>query len=214
MKKLKLLIIGTLLFNSLLHAKEKWSFGVIYQPKLTNMFANPNASDFHFGYGYETGLRFIKHISSKLEIDSRMLFQEYNFNYEFSISPPDYNDPFTRDGKMKYVYSYSYLSIPITIRYKLIDKNKVTLGIRGGISLDKFLNKEKEIVYGVDYGSYTETPKLNLSAIVGFPIDFKINEKLGLLFEPQFNSMVLDNENNSAWVSRLYGIGLNFGIIF
>jgi hypothetical protein len=142
-------------------------------------------------------------------IDSRLLFQKYKCNYEVSL-PTEFNDLF---GKNKYIISYSYLSFPITIRYKLIDKNKVALGIRGGISLDKFLKKEIEID-GVEYGSNTETPKLNLSAVLGFPIDLRINEKLGLLFEPQFNSMVLDNDNYDAWTSRLYGIGLNFGVIF
>jgi hypothetical protein len=170
------------------------------------MFVKPNASDFHFGYGYETGLRFVIHISSKLDFDSRMLFQKYKCYYEWSILPTVFDDT-------KYIYSYSYLSLPITIRYKLIDKNKVALGIRGGISLDKFLKKEIEID-GIDYDSNTETPKLNLSAVLGFPIDLRINEKLGLLFEPQFNSMVLDNDNYDAWTSRLYGIGLNFGVIF
>ncbi len=215
MKKLILIIIGTLLFNSLIQAKENWSIGVIYQPKITNMFVKPNTSDFHFRYGYETGLIFVKQISPKLDVDSRILFQKYNFIYEMSVL--NYYDlAFAKEGKMKYIYSYSYLSIPITIRYELLGNNKIALGVRGGISFDKFIKKEKQIDYGADIVSNTDTPDLNLSAVVAFPIEFKINEKLGLLIEPQINSMLLNNEKNNIgdWSSRLYGIGLNLGVIF
>ncbi|MCG8582666.1 MAG: hypothetical protein MI866_22270, partial [Bacteroidales bacterium] len=157
----------------------------------------------------------IKQITPKLDVDSRVLFQKYKVNYEMSTSPSDFIDPiFTKNGKMKYIYSYNYLSVPITIRYKLMSKNRITLGVRGGVSLDKFLKQEKEIVYGIDYGSNSKTPNLNLSAVLSFPIEYKINERLGLLFEPQINSMLLDNEKGSAWTSRLYGVGLNLGIIF
>jgi hypothetical protein len=145
----------------------------------------------------------------------REVIQKYKFNYELSTSSSDNIDPiFTKDGKMKFLYSYTYISIPISIRYRLLEKNRIEVGIRGGLSFDKFLSEEKEIIYGIDYGSNADFPNINFSAIIGCPIDYKINEKFGLLIEPQFNSMILDNEKSSASTSRLYGLGLNIGLIF
>ncbi len=85
------------------------------------MLARSSSDNFAFGYGYETGLVLVRQLSTHFDIDGRLLFQKCKVNNEVTAS--EVIDPiFTKNGKMKYIDSYSYLSLPITARYKLMDK--------------------------------------------------------------------------------------------
>lgn len=107
-----------------------------------------------------------------------------NTNYTSDVFDPN-------KANLRYINStisqnFSYLELPVLVRYKIIDKT-IDLNLIGGVSYNLLVNNS---VYTMVNGSkYTigETEKLNplsISSTLGMGMEYNFSEKLSLNVEP------------------------------
>jgi len=132
----------------------------------------------------------------------------------FSPASPTFPTQF----KINYNYNYSllYITIPIEVQYKLIDR-KIKISITSGIATqfiiqqNATLNLVKErLTNTITFNSF-DLNKTNFAASLGFNFQFPLNNKWCFYFEPT-NKFLLTPLNKSALVSTKFSsFGLTIG---
>ncbi len=95
----------------------------------------------------------------------------------------------------------------------IYSRNKFDIGIRAGLSVDKYISYERKS-YGEVYKNYIERGDYNFSGVISVTFTYIINNKISLMAEPQFNRTLIDNHDSQASNPHLYGVGINFGVLF
>jgi hypothetical protein len=136
-----------------------------------------------------------------------------------TIYTSDVFDP--NKNNLRYISSsisqnFSYLELPVLVRYKIIDKT-IDFNLIGGISYNLLVNNS---VYTMVNGSkYTigETEKLNplsISSTLGMGMEYNLSEKLSLNIEPTLR-YYLNPINGSTGVNvHPYSFGIFSGFSY
>jgi hypothetical protein len=112
--------------------------------------------------------------------------------------------------------NFSYLELPIVLRYKFVDK-KIDLNLIGGVSYNMLVNNS--VYTMVDGGRYQigETEGLNLftvSSSLGMGMEYSFSDKLSLNLEPTFRYYL--NPFNGITGSKInpYSFGIFSGVSY
>ncbi|MFA5820061.1 MAG: outer membrane beta-barrel protein [Bacteroidales bacterium] len=112
--------------------------------------------------------------------------------------------------------NFSYLELPIVLRYKFVDK-KIDLNLIGGVSYNMLVNNS--VYTMVDGGKYPigETEGLNLltvSSSLGMGMEYSFSDKLSLNLEPTFRYYL--NPFNEMTGSKIhpYSFGIFSGVSY
>ncbi len=114
--------------------------------------------------------------------------------------------------------TYRYLSVPIMIRYKLVNK-KIGISAGAGISADIFINNQignhKEGVSEQTFNSSNSIYKsLGYSGLLNLRMDYKLSKRYSFFLEPGFrtalSSFTKASSVNSYPISLNVGTGLRF----
>lgn len=104
--------------------------------------------------------------------------------------------------------NYSFIAIPLILDFRLFKKDKISLHIPIGFVPEILVDYDKRTdnngnKYDIDskYIGYWD----NTSFHFGLRMNFKLNEKLSLMIEPNLNYQIIMNEHR-----RLYDYGLEF----
>ena len=106
--------------------------------------------------------------------------------------------------------NFSYLELPVFLRYKLIDKT-VDINLIGGLSYNMLLdNSVYTVIDGNKYmiGTTQGMSLFSISSSVGMGMEYKFSEKLSLNLEPTFRYYLnlLDNVYGSSFHPYSFGI--------
>ncbi|MFA4829951.1 MAG: outer membrane beta-barrel protein [Thermodesulfovibrionales bacterium] len=112
--------------------------------------------------------------------------------------------------------NFSYLELPIVLRYKFVDK-KIDLNLIGGVSYNMLVNNS--VYTMVDGGKYPigDTEGLNLltvSSSLGMGMEYSFSDKLSLNLEPTFRYYL--NPFNEMTGSKIhpYSFGIFSGVSY
>jgi hypothetical protein len=106
--------------------------------------------------------------------------------------------------------NFSYLELPVFLRYKLIDKT-VDINLIGGLSYNMLLdNSVYTVIDGNKYmiGTTQGMSLFSISSSLGMGMEYKFSEKLSLNLEPTFRYYLnlLDNVYGSSFHPYSFGI--------
>jgi len=106
--------------------------------------------------------------------------------------------------------NFSYLELPVFLRYKLIDKT-IDINLIGGLSYNLLLdNSVYTVIDGNKYmiGTTQGMNMFSISSSVGMGMEYKFSEKLSLNLEPTFRYYlnILDNVYGSSFHPYSFGI--------
>jgi hypothetical protein len=112
--------------------------------------------------------------------------------------------------------SFSYLELPVTLRYKVIDK---TIGINliGGMSYNLLVhNSVYTTVNGSKYpiGDTKGLNALSLSSTLGMGMEYNFSSKLSLNLEPMFRYYLNPFNQSSGSITHPYSFGIFSGVSF
>jgi hypothetical protein len=114
------------------------------------------------------------------------------------------------------IQNFSFLELPVVLRYKIIDK-AIDINLIGGISYNMMVNNS--VYTMVDGGKYPigETMGLNpltLSSSLGMGMEYSFSKKLSLNLEPTFHYYLNPFNEFSGSTSHPYSFGLFSGISY
>lgn len=114
------------------------------------------------------------------------------------------------------IQNFSYIQMPVFLRYKLIDRN-IDFNLLGGVSYDFLVGNSVFAKAGSDRYSIGNTQGLNsliFSSSLGMGVEYNFSEKFSLNFEPTFRYFI--NPFNDAAGTRVhpYSFGVFSGISY
>lgn len=114
------------------------------------------------------------------------------------------------------VQNFSYIQMPVLIRYKVIDRN-IDFNLLGGVSYDFLVGNAAFAKTGSGKYVIGDTQGMNsliFSSSVGMGVEYNFSEKVSLNFEPTFRYFV--NPFNDAAGTRMhpYSFGVFSGISY
>ena len=182
---IKILLVLSLVFSSLGYADTKLSVmgSLTYNTSDTDNLSS--GVDEEPGTGFGLGLRALMGIDDQLHFRSGAGIVQKNFSYEFG-----------NGGDVD--FSYTYLSVPLTLYWKAGPQ----VGFFGGTALNAKLDDKCE-VSGNNF-SCPDDETIVFPAIIGF--DFSFSEKLGMeiSYEYGMTETLKDTKVSSAVISLLY----------
>jgi hypothetical protein len=134
---------------------------------------------------------------------------------------------FTRDvfdpkqANLQYVSSdihqnFSYLELPVMLRYKIIDK-KVDVNLIGGMSYNLLVgNSVYTMVDGNKYpiGETAGLNKITVSSSLGMGMEYSLSEKLSLNLEPTFRYYLNPFNGTTSSSVHPYSFGILSGVSY
>jgi hypothetical protein len=197
MKKINLLLIGSLLALIVNAQSNKLSVGIVASPDFYNYDFEPIS---YLGHHYETknnysfGAAFQYSINEKFAVKTGLIYSDKGYVLKFGWIAPDspFYDPLLPERS---VLNANYIDVPLLLNYSFINRKKISLFSSAGI-ITSFLIGEKEISTMKD-GSMKETIFLknlfdensnpNLFALnINLGLKYNLNERLFLTLEPYF----------------------------
>lgn len=107
---------------------------------------------------------------------------------------------------------FEYLEVPLTLRYKVIDK-KIGLDLIGGLSTN-FLIGNNVFVDDDNVGSTEGISEINYSSTFGIGLNYPLTSKLRLNMEPTFKYYLNSINQNQDVQVRPYTIGIMTGVSY
>jgi hypothetical protein len=112
--------------------------------------------------------------------------------------------------------NFSYLELPVVLRYKFIDK-KIDFNVIGGISYNMLVNNSVfTMVDGARYsiGKTDGLNQISLSSSVGMGMEYNFSDKLSLNLEPTFRYYLNPYNNVTGSNIHPYSFGLFSGVSY
>ena len=144
-------------------------------------------------------------VADKLDFGTGMVYSEKGYKLT-TYYPKDIISESIPE-KANTTTKYQFVDVPILFVYRIKELTKVGFSVQTGLALD-YLVRIKHKVYSYFPNGRTETDigitndreiykKLNLSAKLGFGINYKVSERISLGFNPLFDYNILNylNEN-------------------
>lgn len=215
------------------NSKKKFSFGFSFSPDYTYRTLKSNIDEIDFidmrnetesaRFGFTGGLTIKYQISKRLALETGLLYADRGDKMETDDADyvfPDEGDPYIPD-KIKTVYHYYFLGVPIKGNIYLLDK-RTRVFLSGGVSFDFFSgSKTKQIAYyngKKDVKSFSEEGvdfnNINLMGLAGFGIEYRLSKNYELRFEPIVRYSFSSLTSYSDIQTHLYSVGANIVIYF
>lgn len=227
----------------------KFSFGLSFNPHLsdrTHFKLSPTYEDSRyfndqFKLGWTAGVFFRIQMGSKFSLESGMNYSNKGFaSHDRSIFGDSINALIMAvHGKypkeISYKSNHYYIDIPLTLNYKIYEGHYFSYYTRLGFMTDFYIALAgfQEVNYNdgsqktnyeyysykklqEDFGGHT---RFNLSAILAVGMEYDINNRFGIIFEPIFDMNIFPSytapEDNpfGLWTERFYNIGIRFGFL-
>lgn len=112
--------------------------------------------------------------------------------------------------------NFSYLEMPVILRYKLIDKS-IDFNLIGGLSYNLLVNNSVHTVIDGSKYNVGKTAGLNpfmVSSSVGMGMEYSISEKISLNLEPTFRYYINPFNNIQAVGTHPYSFGVFSGLSY
>jgi hypothetical protein len=226
----------------------KYSFGLSFNPHLSNR-AHYNLSPAYedskyftdqFKLGWTTGVFFRIQIGSKFSLESGMNYSNKgsashdSWSFGDSLSALLIAEYGKYPKEFFYKSNHYYIDIPFTLNYKIYEGHYFSYYTRLGFMTDFYIALAgfQEVNYNdgsqkTNYKRYSykelhedfSVHRFNLSAILAVGMEYDINNRLGIIFEPIFDMNIfpsdkaLDDDPFGFWTVRLYNIGIRFGVL-
>lgn len=225
----------------------KFSFGLSFNPHLSDR-AHFNLSPAYedskyftdqFKLGWTTGVFFRIQIGSKLSLESGINYSNKGSASNDSWSFGDSINALIIAEYGKYPKEWSsktnhyYIDIPFTLNYTIFKGHYFSYYTRLGFMTDFYIAVAgfQEVNYNdgsqeTNYERYNYKQlkedfsgrRFNLSALVAVGIEYDINNRFGIIFEPIFDMNIFPTyrpEDNliGLWTERFYNIGIRFGFL-
>lgn len=124
-------------------------------------------------------------------------------------------------AKLSYVnnslfQSFSYLELPVILRYKLIDKS-IDFNLIGGLSYNLLVSNSVHTVIDGNKYNVGKTAGLNpfmVSSSLGMGMEYNISEKISLNLEPTFRYFINPFNNIQSFGSHPYSFGVFSGLSY
>jgi len=226
----------------------KFSFGLSFNPHLSDR-AHYNLSSAYedskyftdqFKLGWTTGVFFRIQIGSKFSLESGMNYSNKgsashdSWSFGDSLSALLIAEYGKYPKEFFYKSNHYYIDIPLTLNYKIYEGQYFSYYTRLGFMTDFYiaLAHFQEVNYNdgsqktnhIRY-SYKELQEVfderrfNLSAILAVGMEYNINNRFGIIFEPIFDMNIfpsdkaLEDDPFGFWEVRLYNIGIRLGFL-
>ncbi|MBE0654209.1 MAG: outer membrane beta-barrel protein [Bacteroidales bacterium] len=191
--------------------KESWSDEIRFEPEASSIYLVSNSIGSIKGSASERA----KYDYSSLSPASPASAVSTELNYLNSggfYAPAD--NYVADEGSIDQFFHY--FEIPLTLRYKLIDK-KLDLGLLGGMSTNFLVGNQ--VVYNQNgnrnnIGRTSDIRTINYSGNVGLGLNYDLSEQFRFLFEPQFKYYLHSINQEGLIINRPYSIGLYTGFIY
>lgn len=213
---------------------KRFSFGVSFSPDYTYRTLKSNVDELDFidirnesesaRFGFTTGLSVKYLLSERWVLESGLQYADRGDKMETEdtgyVFPEDGSDPVIPD-KTESINHYYFLGVPLKVNFYLLNK-RCNVFLSGGVSTDFFSGSNTKQIHTIDgekqISSYSEEGvdfnTINFVGLAGFGIDYRINEKLELRFEPMLRYSFSSLTSYSDLHTYLYSYGLNFAIYF
>jgi hypothetical protein len=168
---------------------------------------------------YTFGLNFCYNLSKKIGLETGIQFSNKGFQTTDVILNFAQPEPSLPD-KFKNIYNFNYLDIPLKANLTF-GKKKIRFISSVGIVTNLLVNSNITTVKTFkDHTEYKTNPismvviqKINLSPMLSFGIDFKMNDRMNLKIEPTLRFGVL-KITDAPTSDYLYNGGINFSYYF
>ncbi len=186
------------------------SIGILFQPKHTEIVFSDDNERYNVGATIEFGLVYTHQLFNKLGLDTRFLYSKFKYLREMDSYGTYVGNVFQ---PASFYYYYEYISLPLSLRYQLFEKGKIQIGIRCGMSVDKYISHKNDFRWEINEVKL-EIGDYNFSGIISVPVSYALNDKFSLVAEPQFNHVLFHNHHSEKSNPTLMGIGVNIGAAF
>jgi hypothetical protein len=112
--------------------------------------------------------------------------------------------------------NFSYLEMPVILRYKLIDKS-IDFNLIGGLSYNLLINNTVHTVIDGSKYNVGKTAGINpfmVSSSVGMGMEYSISEKISLNLEPTFRYYINPFNNIQSVGAHPYSFGVFSGLSY
>jgi hypothetical protein len=133
-------------------------------------------------------------------------------SYGFTAISND-NIPFT-EGDITAVQYFDYLELPVTVKYKIIDR-KLSFSFLGGVITNFLVNNGVQIEHNGNkesFGTTRDINKVNYQGSVGLGLDYPIMERMAISLEPRFRYYL--NPIDQRFDVHPYSFGIFAGISY
>lgn len=180
--------------------------------------------------GYSAGLNLIFNLREKIGIEIGVQYSNKGYQIKMDdltfasmIDPRHgfvYNTSGPKPTKVKFIYNDNYLDIPLKVNF-IFGKRKIRFITSAGATTNIFIKATTTGVIEYADGSHTRKTqsssvdynKLNISPFISTGINWKLNSRNNLRFEPTFRYGVL-KIIDAPVTGYLWNAGLNIGYYF
>ena len=150
-------------------------------------------------------------VVSNLKSDVNSTYSSY-----FNSEPMAINTPTSSTTKYQLIERIDYLEIPLTVRYKVIDR-KISFQVLGGMSANVLLDTNVFIDNGSEAlksGTILMARPVNYSSTLGLGIEYLLKKNLSIALEPTFKYYLQSYTTNSKIGTNPYAIGIFTGAVY
>ena len=218
------------------------SAAMMYYPATTDQFTW--SADLSLGltagrFYFETGIGY-QDVREKgsytIEFRSYDSVGYYNSVQSFEVNPlnPDeilYKteevtvfDSITHFSPASPTYSYTYLNIPLSLGYKVLQKDRLTVGVETGIRFSWLMNSNHDVVAfsypeSTHVRTYDQTPgrvNMNLSWQIAGRLDYRILRSMSVSVKPVFTKYLnsIYDTRSGYRNTKPYSMGIQVGIYY
>ncbi len=166
-------------------------------------------------YGFTSGISLKYRLNKTISLESGVFYSEKGEKTKSIALKSDIDEGF---AKLKLIYHYSYLDIPLKVNINLLT-SKLKVYISAGLVANIFMSNKN-----ISYVEYTdgstksfsnnynnEYNRLALSFIAGLGLSYDISDKFTCKFEPSYKRFIT-SATNTPIKGYFYSSGLNVGI--
>jgi hypothetical protein len=109
---------------------------------------------------------------------------------------------------------FDYLELPVTVKYKIIDR-KISFSLLGGLITNFLVNNSVQLKQDGNresFGTTTDINKVNYQGSVGLGLDYPLMERLAISLEPRFRYYL--NPIDQKYNVHPYSFGIFAGISY
>jgi len=148
---------------------------------------------------YGSSLQVINSSAGDVKSDNHegLLFNKFRQSEVYVLDESNSGSVLYQNNSML-VLHFDYLEIPLQMKYKILG-NKLSLSVSGGISTSLLVHNTAEIVSDntkIDVGKTEDLSSSMLSGLVGLSFEYKLNDKLNVVIEPQYRQSFTTVNNN------------------
>ena len=227
-----LLIFGHNLFSQNEESNNKYSIGIVFTPQFSNWkyktspeyqwFVDLADSIYIEKNGFSFGIISEYKINNKFDLDFGVVSSYYPYETIILTNNLPNQDPLLPCGRGSFSGSDHFIDIPISLKYNLINRNRVTLFVGIGI-VNKFLLFERVKSFSECYNNKELISKsckivdffnYYISGSLKAGIDISITDKISTGFYPSFEYSLF-NIKKDREITRHYNlVGININMLY